>query len=296
MKKKVFIDGSEGTTGLQIAARLQAHSMIELLSLKDELRKDKAARIEKINQADLAVLCLPDEAALEIVSEIKAVKSDTKILDSSTAHRTNDDWVYGMKELSPQWLEKISSAQFVSNPGCFAIGSIALLRPLIESEIIDKNSMISIFSISGYSGGGKKMIADYEGGKMPVLDAYSLNTAHKHLPETIKYSKLSTAPAFLTNVGSFRQGILVMITLKCDCPDKVREVYKTTYNDCADISLSAKTPARIDAASFAGRDDMELYIFADKTNLKLCALFDNLGKGAAGNAVSNINLMLNFNQ
>ena len=205
MKKKVFIDGQEGTTGLQIYQRLKKHTGIELLSLDEKSRKDKDARAECLNAADLAILCLPDDVAR---ATIAYVSSNVKILDSSTAHRTNDDWVYGMAELDKSQSDKIAKAQFVSNPGCFAIGALALLKPLVAENIIDKNTCIDIKAISGYSGGGKKMIADYENKSMPAVELYALKQEHKHLPEIKKYSGLSATPNFTPAVGNFKQGMV----------------------------------------------------------------------------------------
>ena len=299
MKKKIFIDGQEGTTGLQIKQRLEAINEIDLISLDEKTRKDKAARVECLNAADLAVLCLPDEAARDIVA---SVQSNVKVLDSSTAHRTNENWVYGMAELGKNQSQKIAEAQFVSNPGCFAIGALALIKPLVDKQLIHKEYKISIHAVSGYSGGGKKMIADYENSAMPVVEAYALDGKHKHLPEIKKYSGLEQPPHFTPLVGNFRQGMLVMIPISHNRADDIKAIYERTYHG-TDIHLMSAAPAvpttmpnRMDAARFAGRDDMALYVSPQTDGCLLIAAFDNLGKGAAGNAVANIHLMLNLQQ
>lgn len=316
-KPKIYIDGEAGTTGLQIATRLADRSDITLIRL-GEKRKDLAARTTAMNEADLVILCLPDEAAKEAVTLV--TNPSTKILDASTAHRTHADWVYGFPELHRCGQARlIKSATRLSNPGCHAIGAISLLAPLVAEQWLRPEETITLHSISGYSGGGKAMIAEFEdeqavGYNPHHFHLYGLNLAHKHLPEIQKYSGLMKLPLFLPSVASFPQGMAVILPLAFDrlakdvTPHHLAELYQDYYqpasasqggNDwqssvrVATIDYRADEP-RLYPERMAGRDDLAIHIRLNSASQQgvVIALFDNLGKGAAGQAVQNLEIML----
>ena len=298
---KVFIDGSAGTTGLRIHERLAQREDIELLILSDELRKSADARKEMLHTADVAFLCLPDAAAIEAVELAKGGK--VRIIDTSTAHRTNPAWAYGFPELTGKG--KIAEATFVANPGCHASGFLALVAPLVKEGLIAPDTALSCFSLTGYSGGGKKMIAEYEDeNRSALLDAprqYGLSQAHKHLPEMCAVAGLSTAPAFCPIVGDFYAGMEVTVPLfKKDLRGSVtdiRALYAARYNTpLLHYSESADEAGLLSAAAFAGRDDMEISVFGNEERILLVARFDNLGKGASGAAIQNMNILLGVDE
>ncbi len=295
---KVFIDGSAGTTGLRIFDRLNGREDIELITLSEELRKDTVARKEALNRADIAFLCLPDAAAKEAVSLVD--NPDTVIIDTSTAHRVSDEWTYGFPEIGGRQ-NAIASAKRIANPGCHASGFVALVAPLVEAGLIDENATLSCFSLTGYSGGGKKMIAEYEAtDRDPLLDAprmYALSQEHKHLAEMGKICGLKTAPIFCPIVAPFYSGMEVTVTLPKaslnGTVDDVKALYKNYYQTglvhfCDDASENGFLSAK----ALSGRDDMQLTVCGNDDRILLVARFDNLGKGASGAAIQNMNLVL----
>ncbi|MEM8542126.1 MAG: N-acetyl-gamma-glutamyl-phosphate reductase [Pseudomonadota bacterium] len=306
MKKSVFIDGEHGTTGLQIADRLANRSDINLLSLAMEDRRDQSKRQEMLRDADIAILCLPDDAARESVS--MAQGANTRFIDASTAHRTADGWIYGFAECELGQKEKIISAQNVSNPGCYPTGAIALLRPLILAGLMPADYPVTINAVSGYSGGGKQLIAQMEdASRDDAIDApyfeYALGLQHKHVPEIKVRSGLAHDPVFTPNVGRFAQGMLVNVplhsaTLKNADRASVHSVLAEHYSGQDIVKLvpldDTDAAPRIDPTEMAGTDEMRLYVCgrADNSQLNLVASLDNLGKGASGAAVQNLDLML----
>ena len=296
--KKVFIDGSAGTTGLRIAERLAQRQDIQLIALPEALRKDVSARKQALNEADIAFLCLPDDAAREAVSLIE--NSRTVVIDTSTAHRVKDGWVYGFPEIGGL-REKIKTARRIANPGCHASGFIALISPLRQAGILAEDALLSCFSLTGYSGGGKKMIAEYEAaGRNELLNAprqYGLTQAHKHLPEMQKYCGLNAAPIFCPIVAPYYAGMEVTVPLfQSQCKGglhDIREVYRAYYQaGLARFRESADEQGFLSAGALAGRDDMEITVSGNAERILLTARFDNLGKGASGAAIQNMNLVL----
>ncbi len=295
---KVFIDGSAGTTGLRIWDRLAQRKDLELMILPEEKRKDVQARKEMLNAADIAFLCLPDAAAVEAVSLLE--NDHTVIIDTSTAHRTNENFVYGLPEITGQ-REKIKNARFIANPGCHASGFVALIRPLVEKGIIAKDKNLTCFSLTGYSGGGKQMIAQYEGEmRDPLLKAprmYGLPQQHKHLKEMGKMCGLSQLPVFCPIVGDFYSGMEVTVSLfRSDVQgkmDDIKNVYRDYYKDgLIYFSEQADENGFLSAQALSGRDDMEITVHGNEERMLVTARFDNLGKGASGAAVQNMNLVL----
>lgn len=290
---KVFIDGSAGTTGLRIHERLAERRDIELISLPAELRKNADARREAINSADIVFLCLPDAAAVEAVGMKE--NSCTRIIDTSTAHRTAEGWEYGFPELSGR-RERIAGARRVANPGCHASGFIALVAPLVEANLILRDARLSCFSLTGYSGGGKKMIAEYESEERPILyDAprmYGLSQSHKHLPEMTAMTGLLTPPAFCPVVAPFYAGMEVVVPVFGLNPDAAREVYADYYRGgVVKYVADADDNGFLSAGAYTGRDDMEVAVFGVGGRCLLVSRFDNLGKGASGAAIQNMNIM-----
>lgn len=299
---KVFIDGSAGTTGLRIADRLAQRQDLEILTLPEELRKDPAARTDALHSADIAFLCLPDAAAIEAAA--LAGDSKVRIIDTSTAHRTNSDWAYGFPELHGRQ-EQILQSNRIANPGCHASGFIALVTPLVEEGILPKNANLSCFSLTGYSGGGKKMIAEYESEtRSPLLKGprqYALGQQHKHLKEMAKISGLDNVPVFCPIVADFYNGMEVTIPLFAQdvrgTMEDIRALYRDYYqtglvrvSDCADED------GLLSAAAFADRDDMQIAVFGNEDRMILTARFDNLGKGASGAAIQNMNILLGVDE
>ena len=299
---KVFIDGSAGTTGLRIRERLEGREDLSLITLPEELRKDPAARKDALDTADIAFLCLPDAAAVEAVSLVSS--PDTVIIDTSTAHRTSDAWTYGFPELAGQ-REKIAASKRIANPGCHASGFIALVAPLVSAGLIAPDARLSCFSLTGYSGGGKKMIADYESpDRDPLLDAprqYGLGQAHKHLPEMAKVCGLENAPVFCPIVAPYYAGMEVTVPLTCvdtsASPEQIREVYRDYYRaGLIALKEQADESGFLSASAYAGRDDMEVAVFGNGDRILLVSRFDNLGKGASGAAIQNMNLVLGLDE
>lgn len=307
MTAKIFIDGEHGTTGLQIRERLAHRVDIELLSLAMEDRRDAAKREAMLQDANIAILCLPDDAAREAVA--LAESAGTRFIDASTAHRTADDWVYGFAEAEPGQAKRIASAQKVSNPGCYSTGAIAILRPLVRAGLLPADYPVTINAVSGYSGGGKQMIAQMEDASLPDHIAapyfvYALGLQHKHVPEIIAHSGLMRRPIFSPSVGRFAQGMAVQVPLHLDLmndgatAETVLSALNDHYAGQSIVRVASKdetaSTARLDPASMHGRDDMVLYVTGDSAtgHVNIVALLDNLGKGASGAAVQNLNLMI----
>lgn len=297
---KVFIDGSAGTTGLRIAERLELRQDIELIRLSEENRKDISARKNAINKADIVFLCLPDAASVESVSLCD--NPNTVIIDTSTAHRTNSDWAYGFPELSADLYNKIKNSKRIANPGCHASGFIALVYPLIEKGILDENALLSCVSLTGYSGGGKKMIANYEADNRDVLlDAprqYGLSQSHKHLPEMTAITGIKNAPAFMPIVGDFYSGMEVTIPifpqmLKDAGIEDIKNIYKEKYTGpVVYFAEDFDENGFVSANKLRNRDSMEISVSGNEDRILLIARYDNLGKGASGAAVECMNIVL----
>ena len=298
----VFIDGSAGTTGLRIYDRLSKRDDISLINLPENLRKDDNARAEAINSADIVFLCLPDDAARQAVGFVKNDK--TAVIDTSTAHRVDRDWVYGFPELTGK-REAIASSKRIANPGCHASGFIALVKPLIEAGVLDTNSALTCFSVTGYSGGGKKMIAEYESDDRSFLlkapRQYGLSQQHKHLKEMQIISGIEAAPAFCPVVADFYSGMEVTVTLfKKDIKANIanlKEIYKNYYTGkLVHFDYEADESGFLSAAALSGRDDMQLCVFGNDDRIILTARYDNLGKGASGAAIQNMNILMGVSE
>ena len=294
---KVFIDGSAGTTGLRIHERLAGRPELTVLTLPEELRKDTAARKAALNEADIAFLCLPDAAAIEAVGLVD--NPNTAIIDTSTAHRTAAGWTYGFPELVGY--NTVAASKRVANPGCHASGFVALVAPLVRAGLLAADTPLTAFSLTGYSGGGKKMIADYEAtDRDPLLGAprqYGLTQQHKHLPEMAALCGLTQAPVFCPIVGDFYSGMEVTVPLFANqlkgTAEDVRAVYRQTYTGpLVHFDEAADEGGFLSAAALSGRDDMQLTVTGNADRLLLTARFDNLGKGASGAAIQNMNILL----
>lgn len=303
-RKKIFIDGSAGTTGLRIRERLSSRDDLEVIALPEHLRKDLSARRDALNSCDVAMLCLPDAAAIEAAAMV--VNPDVVVIDTSTAHRTNSSWEYGFPELAGR-RERIASSKRIANPGCHASGFVALVEPLVRAGVISRDALLHSFSLTGYSGGGKKMIADYEG-NAPQEEAterdllkggrqYALGQTHKHLKEMVAICALDHAPCFSPIVVPDYSGMEVTVQLHSIDIAAVAEVYRSTYGIGGGEGMvrfveNASEGGMLSSSSFSQYDDMELSVHGNAERAILVARFDNLGKGASGAAIQNMNIVL----
>jgi N-acetyl-gamma-glutamyl-phosphate reductase len=293
---RIFIDGAAGTTGIQIRERLEGRSEFSLITLDEAQRKDDGARAGAINEADIVILCLPDDAARQSVAMI--ANDTTRVIDASTAHRTAAGWVYGLPEISGR--EAVAAARFVSNPGCYSTGFIALIAPLVKAGLVPADARLTCNAVSGYSGGGKSMIAEYEGpqGAPAAWRTYALSLAHKHVPEMQARCDLAHRPLFAPAVVPVYSGMVVEVPLfrdmvSSDAP-ALREALAAHYAGSPIVSVAeGYEPATLPVELLRDRDDMRLFVFADAASeqIRLVAALDNLGKGASGAAVQNLNLM-----
>lgn len=305
MKYKVFVDGGSGTTGLKIHDRLRARDDIELITIEETKRKDLEEKIRKIREADITFLCLPDDAARETAD---AAPQDSRILDTSTAHRTNPDWVYGMPELQPGQRDAIRKSNRVAVPGCHASGFIFIVKPLIAAGVLTPETPLDATSMTGYSGGGKKMIAMHEQVDRPSYlgstGQYALSQHHKHLPEMMAMTGLNEAPCFLPVVGDYYSGMLVTVPLhrvimqQTMTPDQLRELYRDYYQDQPMVHVRDACPEDgfLHSGILAGSNEIELFIYGNNDRPVISSRFDNLGKGASGAAIQNMNLMLGLDE
>lgn len=298
---KVFIDGSAGTTGLRIFDRLSTRKDIELITLSDDVRKDPQARKNAINSADMAFLCLPDAAAKESVSLVE--NPDTVIIDTSTAHRTNPDFAYGFAELSEDFMNNLKTSKRIAVPGCHASGFIALVYPLVKAGVLSVDSFVSAFSVTGYSGGGKQMIADYEGENRDNAlfspRQYGIAQSHKHLPEMVKYTGINNAPVFSPVVADFYSGMQVTVPLNIKelkdgtTIEDIKNIYKDIYNTSMVKYVDSLDNGGFIASNLlSGYDNMAVTVCGNDDRIILVALYDNLGKGASGAAIECMNISL----
>jgi N-acetyl-gamma-glutamyl-phosphate reductase len=307
MTAKVFIDGAAGTTGLEIRDRLSDRSDIELLTIADAHRKNASARADALNSADAVILCLPDDAAREAVSLID--NPDVRVIDASTAHRTDPAWAYGFAEVEPGARDALALAKRISNPGCYPTGFLALIRPLVRAGLLPADTAVSVNAVSGYSGGGKSMIQAFEDATNPdatdtAFRAYALGLGHKHVPEMRAHAGLVHPPIFLPAVTRTYRGMLVEVPLHLHLltgtPSlaAIRDVLAEAYTGSDVVRVRRENPSFLTIEQAAGTDRLELYVYGDEKagQARLIAALDNLGKGAAGAAVQNLNIALGLNE
>ncbi len=300
MTAKVFIDGEVGTTGLQIRARLENRPDISLISLPEESRKSRLARIGAFGEADVAILCLPDAAVREIAPDLKGMP--VRVIDASTAHRTDPDWVFGFAELASDQRDTIAEAKHVSNPGCYSTGAIALIRPLLDAGVLAPDHPITINAVSGYTGGGKSMIAEFDDGLVTGGFVYRTGQTHKHLPEIVARTGLTRSPIFVPQVGQYAQGMIVQVPLHL-APGGVAtamQALKAHYGSGGFVEVVDRDTLddRINPQMLNGTNRMLLTVDGDPETgaTVMIAILDNLGKGASGAAVQNLNIMLGIDE
>ncbi|MGV0879197.1 N-acetyl-gamma-glutamyl-phosphate reductase [Martelella sp. FLE1502] len=306
MAAKIFIDGEHGTTGLQIRSRMESRRDVEMLSIPHEERRNAAMREDMLNSADIAILCLPDDASREAVAMLSG-NNKVRVIDTSTAYRTDPDWAYGFAEMDKAQAERIRAARHVANPGCYPTGAIGLIRPLRAAGILPDSYPVTINAVSGYTGGGKNMIAQMEdASRDDHIDApyflYGLSLKHKHVPEMTTHGLLARPPIFSPSVGRFAQGMLVQVPLyleDLEGSQTSESIHATLAEYYAGQDIVQVVPldksgalARVNAEELAGQDIMKLYVFGSSDHVNLVAQLDNLGKGASGAAVQNMDLML----
>jgi len=306
----VFVDGAAGTTGLGINERLRLQNDVVVKTIAEDKRKDAGAKRALMEQVDLVILCLPDDAARETVALIEAMGNRApRILDASTAHRVASGWTYGFPELAPDQPGKIRNSRKVSNPGCYPTGAIALIRPLVDAGLLPADYRVTVNAVSGYSGGGKSMIANFEGGTAPAFELYGLGFEHKHIAEIQLYSQLTHRPIFVPSVGNFHQGMLVSVPLQLDTlPGKpsgsdfqtalAKRYAGSTYVSVMPLENEASSSGQLEPEALNETNRLELYVFASGQHRQalLVARLDNLGKGASGAAVQNLRLMLGLGE
>lgn len=305
MKKRIFIDGEAGTTGMKLAERVRSSGDFELLTLSSSERKNVSVRTDALNSCDIAVLCLPDDAARQAVSLVS--NPEVKLLDASVAHRVSQGWCYGLPELTEGQTDRIASAMRVTNPGCFATGAIALIRPLIDAGVLHRDARLTMNGVSGYTGGGRPLIDAFEGVGPEVIESnhyiYALDLHHKHIPEMALHGGLAHSPIFVPSVGRYRQGMLVQLPLFLeslsfgkdeDTVTQIFNVFKDHYAGCADIAVYGESAhTRIDPEALNDTNRLEIFILSDSASdrVVLVARLDNLGKGSSGAAMQNLRLM-----
>jgi N-acetyl-gamma-glutamyl-phosphate reductase len=307
MKPKIFIDGAAGTTGLEIRQRLAVRDDLFVAQLSEHDRKDLNARTRTLNESDIVILCLPDDAAKEAVGLIR--NPDVRVIDASTAHRVAPGWIFGFPEYEPGNAQAIASAKRVTNPGCYSTGFLALIRPLIRSGLIPADTPLTVNAVSGYSGGGKSMIDEFENKDSPnyvktVVRSYALNLAHKHVPEMTERGGLKHAPVFAPSVGRYYRGMIVEVPIQLwslpgtPSSKRIHETLCDAYRGCVFVEVASSQEAAslktLDAEMLKNTNKLKIYVFAnEKTQqARLVAVLDNLGKGASGAAVQNLNIML----